>query len=260
MPRTLPQDRSPIPATSRHSRTAAVLALVLTLVGLPGAFAQDDQVTAWATRHPAGSIRSTETADQVLQEAEALRQQVEARFLAEQNRCYDRFFVSHCLENAAERHRLELQLIRPVEIEANVWKRRAKVEQRDRNLEQQRERDQQGERQRAEQQRQREAEAASKIERKAQDGQEVERNSRRHEGEAERRIAEHAERLKKQQQEEAAKAGERARNTAEYERKRLASEARQREIAERKAEKARRKAAREGAASTAPAAVTPAKP
>ncbi len=251
------------PATTSRRRAAGVLALMLMLAGSPSGFAQADDVAAWAARHNAEKIQSADQAEQILQEGEALRQQVEARYLAQQNECYDRFFVSSCLEKAAEQHRGALERIRPLEIEANVWKRRTKVEERDRNLELQREHDQEEARQRAEQQRQRQAETAEKMQRKAQEGQAAVEKSRLHEGEADRRAAEHAARLKQREQDEAAKAGERAKNIAEYEQKKRESEARQREIAADKAEKARQKAAKQkaaGAAPSAPAATVPDKP
>ncbi|HTN66009.1 MAG TPA: hypothetical protein VL051_07500 [Burkholderiaceae bacterium] len=251
------------PAATARRRAAGVLALMLMLAGSPSGFAQTDDVAAWAARHSAEKIQSADQAEQILREAETLRQQVEARYLAQQNACYDRFFVSPCLEQAAEQHRGALERIRPLEIKANVWKRRTKVEERDRNLELQRDRDQEEARQRAEQQRQRQAETAEKMQRKAQEGQAAAEKSRLHEGDADRRVAEHAARLKQQEQDDAAKAGERARNIAEYEQKRRDSEARQREIAADKAEKARQRAAKQnaaGAAPAAPAATVPVKP
>lgn len=257
MPRTCSQ-----PGFTRPAAVAAAFALglALMLAGVPPAFAQDEAVAAWAARHGAGSVQSAEAADQALREAQEQRQQVEARYVAQQNRCYDRFFVSYCLGKVAEWHRATLALIRPVEIEADVWKRRAKVEERDRNLEQQRARDQQDALQRAEQQRQRQADTAEKMERKARETEATEEKSRQHQGEADRRIAEHEARLKEQQRQEAAKAGERARNIAEYDRKRRESEARQREIAAKKAEKARQKAAEQGAAGAAATPSTPPTP
>ena len=62
-----------------------------------GAVAQED-LQAWAARHAPGSIQSVEVADRALREAEAQRQKIEARYLAEQNACYDKFFTSGCLE------------------------------------------------------------------------------------------------------------------------------------------------------------------
>ncbi len=243
--------RMPAGNGARPLRWMAAAALMLCL---QGASAEED-VQAWAARHAPGTIQSVEMADQVLLEAEAERQQIEARYRAEQNLCYDKFFTSNCLNEAAERHRTALKLVRPVEIEANAYKRRAKVDERDRNLAEQQLRDQQEAAQRAEQQRQKQAETAAKMERSAREAQAAAANSKRHEGAAQKRVAEHEARLKKAREEEAANAAQRERNIAEYEKKRQASEARQREIAANKAEKARKKAAEQG---TGPAAAPPA--
>jgi hypothetical protein len=243
---------------ARHStrrRTARFLyrplAVAALFAVLGGASAEDD-VAAWAARHPAGSIRTVEAADDALREAEAQRQSVEARYFAEQNECYDRFFVSRCLEQAAERHRVALQRIRPIEIEANTWKRRAKVDERDRNLELQREKNQEEARERAAQQRQRDAETAARVERNARAAEEAAAKSRAHEGQAGRRVAEHEARLRQKQAEEAANAELRARKVEEFEEKKRASEARQRELAATRAEKEKRRAEREGAATPTP--------
>lgn len=190
----------------------------------------------------AGSIHSVEMADQALQDAALERQQLEAGYLAEQYLCYDRFFVSRCLAQAAERHRLALNRIRPVEVEANAYKRRAKVDERDANLAQQRVRDQQDAAQRAAQQREAAISAQQKMERGARDAQAAQANQKLHEGAADRRVAEHNARLQQIQQEEAAGAGERARNVADFEKKRQEAATRQREVAAKKAEKERQRA------------------
>jgi colicin import membrane protein len=232
---------------------AAALAL---LCCLHGALAQD-QIKDWSAQNVPGSIQSIEAADEVLGAIEGERQNIERNYAVEQHACYDKFFVSSCLSRAAERRRLALQQIRPAEIEANVYKRRAKVEERDKNLAEQKLRDQQEAAQRAQQQRDREISTAAKVEHNAREAQAATANSRAHAGEAQKREAEHAARLQKNQAEEAANAGERAKNIADFEKKRQEAEARQREIAAKKAEKQRKNAAKTDPSTPA---ATPSKP
>lgn len=235
-------------------RAAAALAL---LCCVQAALAQD-KPDDWSARHTPGSIQSVEEADEVLHEVEEERQKIERQYAVAQYACYDRFFVSRCLSGAAERRRLALQQLRPAEGEANVYKRRAKVEERDKNLAEQKLRDQQDAAQRAEQQRAKEKSTAAKVEHNAREAQSSDANSKAHVGEAQKREAEHAARLQKGLDEEAANAGKRAQNIADYEKKRLEAEARQREIAAKKAEKQRQNAAKPGTAT--PAAPMPSNP
>jgi hypothetical protein len=223
---------------------------------LHGALAQDE-INDWSAQHVPGSIQSVEAADEVLHDIEGARQKIERSYAVEQHACYDRFFVSSCLSRAAERRRLALQQIRPAEIEANVYKRRAKVEERDKNLAEQRLRDQQEAAQRAQQQRDKEISTAAKVEQNAREAQAAAANSRAHAGEAQKRDAEHAARLQKNQAAEAANAGQRAQNIADFEKKRQDAEARQREIAAKKAEKQRQNAVKPGPSTPA---ATPSRP
>lgn len=217
--------------------------LALLLVAAAHAALAQDAISQAPVLPAMGSINSVEMADRALLDAAQERQQFEARYIEEQDRCYDKFFVSHCLAQAAERHRLELNRIRPVEVEANAYKRRAKVDARDENLALQRERDQQDAAQRATQQREAIISSQKKVERGAQGAQAAQAKEKLHEGDADKRIAEHNARLQDVQQQEAAGAAERAQNVADFEKKRLASEARQREVAAKKAEKERKREA-----------------
>jgi colicin import membrane protein len=232
---------------------AAALAL---LCCVHGALAQDE-IRDWSAQHAPGSIQSVEAADEVLRAIEGERQKIERDYAVEQHACYDKFFVSSCLSRAAEHRRLALQQIRPAEIEANVYKRRAKVEERDKNLAEQKLRDQQEAAQRAQQQRDKEISTAAKVERNAREAQAAAANSKAHTGEAQKREAEHAARLQKNQAEEAANAGQRAKNIADFEKKRQEAEARQREIAAKKTEKQRKNAAKTDLATPA---ATPSRP
>lgn len=87
-----------------------------------------------AARYPAGSISSVEAAERALAEASAARAKIEAEYAEEKRRCYPAFFMTSCLDHAAERRRQAVAQVRPVEIEAETFRRRARVEERDKEL------------------------------------------------------------------------------------------------------------------------------
>lgn len=84
-----------------------------------------------AARYHEGSIQSVEAADQALAEVRSAREKIAPQFAAEERACYDRFFVNLCLDDVEERKRSAVQQLRRVEVEANAFKRRDKVERRD---------------------------------------------------------------------------------------------------------------------------------
>lgn len=77
---------------------------------------------------------SVEQADQRLAAVAAERAAIEARYAEREAVCYEKFFVNHCLDEAKERRRVALAAQRNVEIEAERFKRRVKVEERDREI------------------------------------------------------------------------------------------------------------------------------
>lgn len=84
-----------------------------------------------------GAIHSVAEADLALVEAAENRLRVAAQFAKDERACYEKFFVTSCLDRAKEQRRNMLSTIRSVEIEANAFKRRARVEERDKKLENQ---------------------------------------------------------------------------------------------------------------------------
>jgi len=62
------------------------------------------------------------------------RTAIEARYAEREALCYEKFFVNHCLDEAKERRRVALAAQRNIEIEAERFKRRSKVEERDREM------------------------------------------------------------------------------------------------------------------------------
>ncbi len=204
-------------------------------VKLDDATLQAYSVNEAVAHYPAGSIQSEEAASAALEAVNEARSNIEARFAVDQRTCYPKFFTTSCLNKAAERRRLDLLLIRPLEIEANAYTRRAKVEERDRRLAE------------------KAAESAGKpilSETPVQDnaagvkapGNEAVSSDAQRKARADAYAKKNAEQAEKQQrlkENEQADAEKRAANIKRYEEKVRESAARQKEIAEKKAEKER---------------------
>lgn len=202
----------------------------------------DAPITSPAARYPSGSIRSAEAADQALAEVDRERARIEAEFSDEERACYPRFFTTSCLNMATEQRRHALVQLRSIEVEANAFKRRARVADLDRAL--------------AEKQAAEETERAKRAtDRK--DGAIA--TTKKSVGNAQGpgsastdRNKEHQARLQRLQMEESANAQKRAENVAAYEKKLRQAEQRQREIAVRKAEKERERQRKEAAVPAKP--------
>jgi len=90
---------------------------------------------AWAqVSSSISSISSVASADAALREISQQRTLIQAQHLKQEEACLPVFFTNSCLDNARENRRAALAKLRPVEIEANAFKRHAKVEERDREL------------------------------------------------------------------------------------------------------------------------------
>lgn len=85
-------------------------------------------------RYAPGSITSVALADSAIGAVGAQRAQVEAQYLRDRMACNSAFFMTNCLDAAHEQHRISLAQLRPVEIEAQAFKRRERVAVRDRAL------------------------------------------------------------------------------------------------------------------------------
>lgn len=176
---------------------------------------------------------SLEQADQRLEAVGRERAAIEARFAERQRVCYEKFFVNHCLDEAKERRRAALQAQRDIEIEAERFKRLAKVEERDRAMA--------------------EAEAQYKAEetRMAAEPPPAPRAAAEdapppRPAPVADRMAKHNQKLKEAAAREQAEAGKRAENVRRYEQRKKEAEERQRRVAERRAEKAAKEAKEQG--------------
>ncbi|MBC7416454.1 MAG: hypothetical protein H7327_16145 [Herminiimonas sp.] len=84
------------------------------------------------------AIDSVERADDVIRDGARQRAAVAARYAKDQQACSTAFFMTRCLDAAREHRRAELARLRTPEIEANAFKRRARVIERDRALDEKR--------------------------------------------------------------------------------------------------------------------------
>lgn len=182
-------------------------------------------------RYPADSIKSNDVAERAVAEVTKTRADVETRFAADQKTCYKEFFTTSCLDKIKEQRRLDLVSIKPIEIEANAFIRRAKVDERDRRL--------------AEKNAQSAAKAATNADQPADERAPKEGPSASEEAQRKaradayaKRNAEFAEKQRLMKENEAADAQKRAENIQRYEEKVRAAEEKQKEIARKKAEKA----------------------
>ena len=230
-------------------RVPAVLMLaLLTPVALAQQAAHAPVTSAVATHFPAEAINSVEVADQALAEATAERAGIETQFASDERACYSKFLATSCLESAKERRRRALRLVHRVEVDANTFKRRQRVVERDHELEERRASD---------------AAKAPPPTNPPQDPAQPASNpaaqnaasaatdahvAKARNSAARAPRAPHVVQPKAPKAEPAADAHKRADNVAAYNKKVAESEARQREVAEKKAEKERERAAKEKAA------------
>ncbi|AMP10382.1 hypothetical protein CAter282_2651 [Collimonas arenae] len=262
---------SPSPAVACVKRgallgmTAALLTLSATTQAAD-AVAPLKSVTEPATeltaRYPLESLTTVETANKAVADVADAKAEVEARDLEQRRACYQKFFMNYCLDQAKEQRRLAMKTIRPVDITANAFLRRDRADERDRALEIHDAGLPAEAAQKAQDQKEKELSNADKVKQSAAKEKEVQANTAKHAGEADKRVADHNARVKKAQQDEAAKAQQRADNVAAFERKAKESAARQREVAANKAEKAKdlaaKKAAAAASATSTPASAAPA--
>lgn len=225
---------------SRAVRAASALLPALMLAALLSACASEDPV---AREVPPPPVTSVAQADQQLAAVARERAAIEARFAERERVCYDKFFVNRCLDEAKERRRTALAAQRAIEVQAERFKRQAIADERDRNVaEAERRFEEQDARMAAEPPKPAPVPTPVPPPRKPV---------------APGRIAERDARLRAAQQQEAADAGKRAQNVRDYEARKADSEARQRKVAQRKAEKAAKAAqdAKDGKDTKDPAAI-----
>lgn len=185
-------------------------------------------------RYPAGSIHTSDDASRAGEDVHKMRVLIDAQFADEQKACFQKFFATSCLNDAKGRHRIAAAKVRSIEIEVNKFKRHANVMARDKAL-------------------------AAKQDKNAAELVNHEKESRaasmqntsgslpgsptsspvKSSEKDEKRTSKHHVDVRKEQKTEAELEKQRASHIAAFEKKQQESEARQREVAAKKLEKAR---------------------
>jgi hypothetical protein len=173
---------------------------------------------------PAPPVTSVAQADQQLAAVARERTAIEVRFAERERVCYDKFFVTRCLDEAKERHRSALAAQRAIEVQANRFKRQAAVDERDRKL--------------AEADKRYREEEARMAAEPPKPAPVVEPAPPPRASTVPGRVAARDARLKAEQDKEAAEAPKRAQNVRDYERRKAESAERQKDVERRKAERA----------------------
>lgn len=128
------------PAVSKPASKAASKAASKTARKFSPELIKDESVSpaSLKARYPAGSVGSVKQADAALADVTRGRQRVEAVYSSDEKACYKTFFANRCVVDAKERRRIALEDIKPIQIEADRFKRHDVVVRRDKALEEKR--------------------------------------------------------------------------------------------------------------------------
>ena len=85
-----------------------------------------------SARYPANTIDSVARASSALRDVASARVQVETQLARDERACMPAFLTTRCLDQARERRRTALGRLQPIEIEANTYMRRARLDERER--------------------------------------------------------------------------------------------------------------------------------
>ncbi len=198
-------------------------------------------------RYPANRIDSVVMADRALAEAADARAVLAAKYAAEEGACYSKFFTNACIDSAKERQRLGLAAIRPIELEASAFKRKARVQERDQELAEKQNKAQAKEQAEAPErlrlQQENQQRLTQRADQAARETAQQQAKQASHDGRGpDPRVQQHAEKLRRQQAEDAASQPEREKNIAAYQEKVRQAGERQKKLAEKRAKKAAERA------------------
>lgn len=174
-------------------------------------------------QHVAPPSKSLAEAERKLSDATAKRAAIEAEFAASEQVCYSKFFVNSCLDNAREKRRESLAMVRAIEVEAELFQRREKANARDRAL--------------AEALKEDEADAVQRAASPRPVREEAPAQAPKPISQRVNREAANAAKLKQIAEKEKVEEGKRAENVARFEKKREESVRREAERAKRQAER-----------------------
>lgn len=168
------------------------------------------------------------------------RAAIESRYAEREALCYDKFFVNNCLDEAKERRRVALAAQRAIEVEAEYFIRKNKVEERDKAM--------------AAAEAKFQAEEAGAAARPGAPPKTVSPVPPARGSSVPGRSARRDARAAQEAAQQPVEAATRAANAAAFEARRRKSEERQREVGQRKAERAAQQAEKDKAAAAQKAA------
>ena len=116
-------------ASAKSSQTSAAVS--------PAPFEPDPNYMppAMKARYPIQSIISMELANQALEEVKKAKKQIEEVFKRDEKTCFKTLLANRCIVEAKDRRRVSLNEIRPIQVEAERFKRHDAVVKREQALE-----------------------------------------------------------------------------------------------------------------------------
>ena len=221
---------TPAHAILRHAGAVLVAALLAACAG-------QHQAPVSTALAPSTSVAQ---ADERLAAVAAERAAIEARGAEREAVCYEKFFMNNCLDEAKERRRVDLAAQRAIEVDAEYFKRKHTVEERDKAI--------------AEAEAKFQAEEAATSAQPAPAPKTIAPVPPPRRSSVPDRIAKRNARAAQEAAAEPANAAGRAAKVAAFEEKRRKSEERQREVARRKAEREAKRTAQQAEKEKAAAA------
>jgi hypothetical protein len=195
-------------------------------------------------QYPPDSIQSPETANSALKDVDEARDRIEERYVIEQHACYPKFFTTSCLDKVTERRRHDLATIRPIQVEANAYIRKAKVVERDRKLAEKAAENEADAAQRLQQGQDHQAIVRDKAVTDQQDAVSRESQRQKRADDAAHKKADHAAKEQQRQAHAGKDAQQRAENVTKYNKKVADAKVRQKEVADKKAQREQDRAAK----------------
>ena len=100
----------------------------LTLAQLTKTVAKLDQTYA------AGAIESSTMSEQAIIEANTAKNDVQQWYVQAEQACYEKFFVTSCLNDITLTRRDKLAILQRINVEAKAWQRKQRIEELDAKL------------------------------------------------------------------------------------------------------------------------------
>lgn len=84
--------------------------------------------------YAAGLISSSTISEQAIVEATSAKSEVQKWYVQAEQTCYDKFFVTSCLNDIKLTRRDKLAILQRINVEAKAWQRKQRIEELDAKL------------------------------------------------------------------------------------------------------------------------------